>query len=74
MGAWQPIDSIPLNGELVLLYQPGKAIVVGYLSQALGYGIRTVPGDKAWHPTFWQPLPAPPAAPPGQHDAPAGEG
>lgn len=60
-GGWRDaINDPPDPGRHVLMLSPGKATVAGYISEALGYGWRTCPGDHKWKPTHWMPLPAPP--------------
>lgn len=54
------IGEMPEPGQHVLMIAPGKTLVVGYLSEVIGYGWRTCPGDHKWKPTHWQPLPTPP--------------
>ncbi len=60
-GAWQPIETAPKDETRVLIYRPGfaEAVCVAWWSQNWKCW-RSVPGQHGWHPTHWQPLPAPP--------------
>ena len=61
---WQDIrEQTPEPSQHVLLFQPGKAVVVGYLSEVIGTGWRTCPGDHRWKPTHWMKLPDAPTPP-----------
>ena len=58
---WQPIETAPTDGTLILVYISGKGIVMAEKNGAWGW--RSYPGrySMAMPPTHWQPLPAPPA-------------
>lgn len=57
MGEWQPIETAPRDGTLVLCWLNigGHALVYRHRS-----AWRTGPIGEAVKPTHWQPLPAPP--------------
>jgi hypothetical protein len=57
MSEWLPIETAPTDGTFIVMLQPGKTPVTGYLSQCLGFGWQSVPGDLRYEPTHWMPLP-----------------
>jgi hypothetical protein len=78
MGAWQPIATAPkqtvAGSQPNVLVSNGRYVLVAWWNLAAEAWYNTSCHRLSGQPTHWQPLPAPPAAPPGQHDAPAGEG
>lgn len=67
---WQPIETAPKGGDVLMLYC-GGAIIIGYYETALEWGKGSdpvnswvdydfEPGDKRLNPTHWMPLPEPP--------------
>lgn len=75
---WQPIETAPKNGEIVLLYRPtaertwGKVTLGMWESDSYSKNPRPywqiwlkigcVSESRAWEPTHWMPLPEPPIA------------
>lgn len=73
MSTWQPIETAPKDGSLVLLCSTGGAVWCGHWldSDQHPYGR---PGwtrfncvDIGWEPENWMPLPAPPTHAPAAH-------
>lgn len=60
LSGWRDIASAPRDGTSIVFWEPPKSPVVGYLSQCLGYGWQSIPGDKRYKPTLWMPLPPAP--------------
>ena len=73
---WQPIETAPKDGSLVLLYRPdaydwgkvtpGKWETQQYSKKPKPYWdiwlkIGGISESRAWVPTHWMPLPEPPA-------------
>lgn len=70
MSEWQPIETAPLNGTSVLLWQNGRWITGRWRGEHYGEVLRWDMGN--WQssdgidllyqpPTHWMPLPPPPA-------------
>lgn len=59
---WRPISTAPKDGTFVLCFhESGHINVMQFCSD--GYWRATVLDRlHKWHPTHWQPLPAPPAS------------
>lgn len=77
MSEWQPIETAPKDGTLILLFRPtalpwGKVAPGKWNSQAdhkrpspfwdMWLRIGGTYESRAWEPTHWMPLPAPPVA------------
>jgi hypothetical protein len=66
---WQPIETAPKDGTRILAVGPERTVVItlwGKVSHVPIYGwLDQVAGDPEdttyWHPTYWMPLPPPPA-------------
>jgi hypothetical protein len=54
--AWQPIETAPKDLMCVLGWCPGWMALACFHDDEWHEG----PGGNIWHPTHWQPLPAPP--------------
>jgi hypothetical protein len=68
MADWQPIETAPRDGTLILVYRPlahtgGDAAITVAKTVASPrmspHGVEHFT-DRAHHPTHWQPLPEPP--------------
>lgn len=69
---WQPIETVPRNGSLVLLFDEREGVTAG--SWLLGDDGELCdegwvycrelfrPQDELFNPSHWMPLPAPPAS------------
>ena len=66
MSEWESISTAPIDGAAVVVWQTGKTPVVAYMSQCLGFGWQSIPGDKRYEPTHWMPLPDPPNKTPAE--------
>lgn len=66
---WQPIETAPLNYEVVLLYQPSGPGMAEAVGQGHRRDLREHAHDKwvfqatGWicEPTHWMPMPLPPS-------------
>lgn len=59
---WKPIETAPRDGTAVLVALPGvRPVYVSWRSGEWRYPF-TVRRLKAYQPTHWMPLPAPPKA------------
>jgi len=63
---WQPIETAPKDGTFVLCVEPsGHRHIMQWYTPSLapegGFWRARVADGPGWHPTHWQPLPAPPA-------------
>lgn len=56
---WQPIETAPRDGELVLLVDKSGERYVGYHSRRRSHWV-TRPGEWRIYPTHWQSLPEDP--------------
>jgi hypothetical protein len=59
---WQPIDTAPQNGSVILVFCRDEVWVAYFIHS---FGGRFIahdrrPGYLILHPTHWQPLPEPP--------------
>lgn len=66
-GGWSPIESAPKDGTIVLIAYPEYGVGPELRVASAGYyqnGWKGCSTDKDWYfpPSYWQPLPAPPAA------------
>ena len=66
MGEWQPIETAPKDGTVVLIYSPADGVMSSHLHWGNWQGMvwRSV-GHVDFErskPTHWMPLPAPPKA------------
>ena len=65
--AWQPIETAPKDYTEILCFDPSQGVgIVNFEPRAVepfwnADVCDLMPGGFAWHPTHWQPLPAPPA-------------
>ena len=62
---WQPIETAPRNGEVVLVYAPNwRGGLIYAASEQYGYWTSNAcVDDHFWEePTHWMPLPDPPSA------------
>lgn len=71
---WQPIETAPKDGTLILTLVPGYTAAVSKWQESRGMfdfiDEEDMPNDQAWidylesdpkyHPTHWMPLPEPP--------------
>lgn len=67
---WKPIDTAPMNGEVVLLFLNGDDIEFGYFEDGRWWVINNsggrdfaAIGSRRWKydpPTHWMPIPEPP--------------
>jgi len=55
---WQPIETIPTDGKLVLVWDSIRKVPVP--AQFNGIAMAHFLGDKVINPTHWMPLPQPP--------------
>ena len=62
MGEWQPIDSAPRHGDLLLHNVTGGWVKIGRFYSSGNDQSLWFKSDYGSHlkPTHWQPLPAPP--------------
>lgn len=70
MSDWQPIETAPKDGTLVLFACPkrvGYSIFVGFMLEGDGFIVRgdtnrfrSFPGEWQYSATHWMPLPPPP--------------
>lgn len=63
---WQPIETAPIDADLLLLYEPGYGVRSGFWYEDdsgrefwVCVETRTITDGKA-SPTHWMPLPEPP--------------
>lgn len=67
---WQPIETAPLDGTLILIYCPGGISIAPWppgpeMPRAKRIKMAKIgewPDHHMWSPTHWMPLPEPPNA------------
>ena len=61
MSEWQPIETAPMGGTVVLLYRPNTQFIGYYGGGNSGWHYNTAGLGSIWPlPTHWMPLPKPP--------------
>ena len=57
---WQPIETAPEDGTIVIIYEEGKAVSAFYDSSTKQW-VETMDYYEVPDPTHWMPLPEPPS-------------